>query len=173
MARKQATPRTPRQEFKLTLVSPEPSFLLLRADYLRLGPEAVFDRWTRPELLIRWWPPEADMDLRVGGHYRFCWPEAGWELEGEYLSLLPPKEVAFSWRWKHEPALVCVVKVTVEPGAVGGTTLFVRQGPYSDSPAGVEQRLDHLNGWTFFLPRLLGVPPPSQPARTRRAAAPH
>lgn len=40
----------------------------------------VFDAWTRPELLKRWWAPrsfgvtlfECESDLRVGGTYRYA-----------------------------------------------------------------------------------------------------
>ena len=40
----------------------------------------VFDAWTKPELLKRWWAPksfgvslfECEQDLRVGGAYRFA-----------------------------------------------------------------------------------------------------
>jgi uncharacterized protein YndB with AHSA1/START domain len=39
--------------------------------------EAVFDAWTRPEVMRRWWhagpdweTPEAEVDLRVGGKVR-------------------------------------------------------------------------------------------------------
>ncbi|MCI4345232.1 MAG: SRPBCC domain-containing protein [Thermoplasmata archaeon] len=153
-------------------MSPEPSFLLLRADYPRIRPVAVFDRWTRPELLTRWWPPVAELDLRVGGRYRFSWPEGGWELEGEYLSLVPSTEIAFSWRWKHEPNLVCVVKVTIEPREARGATLFVRQGPYADSPQGVEQRQGHLDSWEFFLPRIAESPGASGSGDSRRIVSP-
>jgi uncharacterized protein YndB with AHSA1/START domain len=42
-------------------------------------PRIVFDAWTKPELLKRWWAPKAlgvtlftcDADLRVGGRYRY------------------------------------------------------------------------------------------------------
>lgn len=40
-------------------------------------PALVFDVWTDPEHLCRWWGPRAltlvvsEMDLRVGGAYRF------------------------------------------------------------------------------------------------------
>ena len=41
------------------------------------APEAVFDAWTNPEVLRRWWAaapdwetPAAEVDLRPGGRYR-------------------------------------------------------------------------------------------------------
>jgi len=44
------------------------------------GPaSAVFDAWTRPDLIKRWWAPRShrmtvvhyEIDLRVGGHFRY------------------------------------------------------------------------------------------------------
>ena len=42
--------------------------------------QIVFDAWTKPELLKRWWAPksfgvslfECEQDVRVGGSYRFA-----------------------------------------------------------------------------------------------------
>jgi uncharacterized protein YndB with AHSA1/START domain len=42
-------------------------------------PRIVFDAWTRPELVRRWWAPKSrrvslvgcDADVRVGGSYRY------------------------------------------------------------------------------------------------------
>jgi uncharacterized protein YndB with AHSA1/START domain len=154
MTRKRGSNRPVPPKVKVAVVSPEPSFLLVRADYPRLPPATVFALWTRPELLTRWWPPRAELDLRVGGKYCFSWPEQGWELEGEILTLSPPEEIGFSWRWRHEPSHVSVVKVTIEPAVGGGSVVLVRHGPYVDSPEGVEQRRGHLEGWEHLLTRL-------------------
>lgn len=48
----------------------------------RASPERIFDAFTDPEQLVRWWWPEgftcpaAEVDLRVGGTYRIAmkWP---------------------------------------------------------------------------------------------------
>ena len=61
----------------------------------------VFEAWTKPELLQRWWAPKSfgilfitcDADVRVGGAYRFVFGTAGseqrMEFFGSYLEVTP------------------------------------------------------------------------------------
>ena len=61
----------------------------------------VFEAWTKPELLQRWWAPKSfgivfiscDADVRVGGAYRFVFGMAGseqrMEFFGSYLEVTP------------------------------------------------------------------------------------
>jgi uncharacterized protein YndB with AHSA1/START domain len=63
----------------------------------------VFDCWTKPELLKRWLtgPPGwsfvvCEVDLRVGGSYRFEWRnQSGTEMGmgGVYREILPPERI--------------------------------------------------------------------------------
>ena len=61
----------------------------------------VFDAWTKPELLRRWWAPksfgvslfECEQDVRVGGAYRFAFgrdPNNPEVFRGRYLEVDPP-----------------------------------------------------------------------------------
>jgi uncharacterized protein YndB with AHSA1/START domain len=73
--------------------------------------QAVFDAWTKPEFLRRWllgpgshWSmPICDVDLRVGGTYRFVWrngtdgSEMG--LSGEYVEIFPPRRLVTTERF--------------------------------------------------------------------------
>ena len=66
---------------------------------------AVFDAWTKPELLRRWllgpgdhWSmPICEVDLRVGGTYRFVWRNgmdgAQMGLRVEYLEVVFPSRI--------------------------------------------------------------------------------
>ena len=63
----------------------------------------VYEAWTRPELLRRWLfgPPGwsfvvCEIDLRVGGRYRFVWrkqnvPDMG--MGGVYREIVPPERI--------------------------------------------------------------------------------
>jgi uncharacterized protein YndB with AHSA1/START domain len=62
---------------------------------------SIFDAWTRPELLKRWWAPtsrgvslfECDSELRVGGTYRFAFgrdPKNPEVYSGRYIEVTPP-----------------------------------------------------------------------------------
>ena len=59
----------------------------------------VFDAWTKPELIKRWlgvragWTMEVcEVDLRVGGKYRFVWrgPDMTMGMGGAYREIVPP-----------------------------------------------------------------------------------
>jgi uncharacterized protein YndB with AHSA1/START domain len=58
----------------------------------------VFDAWTKPELLMRWWAPRSfgltltscDIDLRVGGKYSFVFAGEG---EQQYAFFGTYKEI--------------------------------------------------------------------------------
>jgi uncharacterized protein YndB with AHSA1/START domain len=59
-------------------------------------PRIVFEAWTKPELLRRWWAPKSsgmtlvscEADVRVGGRYRFVFGQ-GMEFFGRYLEVTP------------------------------------------------------------------------------------
>jgi uncharacterized protein YndB with AHSA1/START domain len=72
--------------------------------------DRVFDAWTSPEVLRRWWrtqrdweTSEAQVDLRVGGAVRVAMrdPATGTEHAGGgvYTEVDPPTRVAFTWLW--------------------------------------------------------------------------
>ena len=67
----------------------------------------VFDAWTKPELLKRWWAPKSfgvslfacEQDLRVGGAYRFAFgrdPKTPEVFTGRYLEVDPPTRLVLA-----------------------------------------------------------------------------
>jgi uncharacterized protein YndB with AHSA1/START domain len=72
----------------------------------------VFEAWTRPDLLRRWWVPKScgatlascEADVRAGGEYRFVFthPEAPQPMAffGRYLEVVPPSRLV----WTNEEA---------------------------------------------------------------------
>jgi uncharacterized protein YndB with AHSA1/START domain len=67
----------------------------------------VFDAWTKPELLKRWWTPTSlgvslfacEVDLRVGGSYRFAFgrdPKNPEVFSGRYMEVDPPARLVFT-----------------------------------------------------------------------------
>lgn len=62
----------------------------------------VFEAWTKPELIMRWWAPKSfgisflscEMDVRTGGSYRFVFGHAASEQPmaffGRYIEVTPP-----------------------------------------------------------------------------------
>jgi uncharacterized protein YndB with AHSA1/START domain len=61
----------------------------------------VYEAWTKPELLMRWWAPKSfgisflscDADVRTGGTYRFVFSHASSEQPmaffGKYIEVIP------------------------------------------------------------------------------------
>lgn len=129
--------------------------LIIRGDFANVAPEALFEHWVKPELLQRWWPQQVQLDPQVGGAYHFIWPQQGWHLRGHYTAFEPGRRLAFTWKWDHDPAELPAreVAVTFDP-LPGGTRLTLTHSPYDGSPADQEDRAGHLEGWTYFLPRL-------------------
>jgi len=76
--------------------------LLITGDFPNFSAAELFDHWTKPELLAKFWPPNAAIDLRPGGYYRLEWPSTGWYLHGHYLRVEPHSRVSFDWTWNNE-----------------------------------------------------------------------
>ena len=121
------------------------------------SPEEVFDAWTNPEVLRRWWAvhpdgssPGCDVDLRVGGRYvlRMHDPESG-ELHavgGEYREVARPHRLVYTWCWQggDGPNPGHVSLVTVEFRSDGEQTTVVLEHSGLPSP---ESRERHGVGW--------------------------
>ena len=68
----------------------------------------VFEAWTKPELMRRWWVPKSmgitllscEMDVRTGGTYRFVFPHPaapeGMAFFGRYLEVTPPSRLVWT-----------------------------------------------------------------------------
>ncbi|MDQ0465250.1 uncharacterized protein YndB with AHSA1/START domain [Caulobacter ginsengisoli] len=67
----------------------------------------VFEAWTTPELMMRWWAPRSmgmtlrscEMDVRTGGGYRFEFGEDAantFAFFGKYLEVTPPRRLVWT-----------------------------------------------------------------------------
>jgi uncharacterized protein YndB with AHSA1/START domain len=67
----------------------------------------VFDAWTKPELVMRWWAPKSlgvsmiscDAEVRVGGRYRYVFRHrtgAALAFSGKYLEVAPPSRLVYT-----------------------------------------------------------------------------
>jgi len=122
-------------------------------------PERVFEAWTSPEVLRRWWAaqpdwtsPEAEVDLRVGGRYRLAMRNAEGEthaVTGVYIQIDPPSRLAYTWAWEeldHPDS-----QVTVEFRGEGeGTTVVITHAGLPDEA----EREQHGHGWNGCLDNL-------------------
>ena len=130
------------------------------------SPEDVFDAWTNPQVLERWWTvqsgdgsPRCEVDLRVGGRYVLRMRDDSGELHvvgGEYREVDRPRRLVYTWRWEGDgglhPGHVSVV--TVEFRADGDVTNVVLE---HSGLASEESRTRHGAGWQAVLERLARV----------------
>ncbi len=76
--------------------------------------ERVFEAFTKPEHLHRWWgaregytAPIADVDLRTGGNYRLGMQAPDQEhpfvVGGVYREVTPCEKLVFTWTWEAPP----------------------------------------------------------------------
>lgn len=67
----------------------------------------VFDAWTNPELVRRWWAPKShrvsvascEAEVRAGGHYRYVLELASGDrfaFSGRYLEVTPPSRLVYT-----------------------------------------------------------------------------
>ena len=128
-----------------------PDILVTYGDFLGFSPEELFDYWVTPELITSWWPKVALIDPKVGGAYRFSWPESGTYLQGTYGAFDRGKHLKFSWTWNHEPGVYEPLWVDLYFMPIdGGTRLSIFHGPYTDSEGDQIARQGNLEGWIHF-----------------------
>lgn len=102
----------------------------------------VFEAWTRPELLQRWWAPASfgisfvscEADVRTGGTYRFVFSHAAFEQPmaffGRYIEVTPPSRIVWT---NEESADGAVTTVTFEEK--DGKTLLILRESYPSKEA--------------------------------------
>jgi uncharacterized protein YndB with AHSA1/START domain len=130
------------------------------------SPEEVFDAWTNPEVLQRWWAaaptwtsPGCEVDLRVGGRYvmRMRDDKTG-ELHvvgGEYREVVRPRRLVYTWCWQGVggPHPGHVSLVTIEFHADGEATTVVLE---HSGLASLQSRERHGAGWRATFDNLAG-----------------
>jgi len=119
-------------------------------------PEEVFDAWTNPVVLERWWAaaptwrsPGCDVDLRVGGRYTLRMLGEDGELHvvaGEYREVSRPSRLVFTWCWQGEggphPGHVSLVAIDFH-GEGERTTVVLEHSGLPSQPS----RERHGEGW--------------------------
>jgi uncharacterized protein YndB with AHSA1/START domain len=103
----------------------------------------VFDGFTKPELLKRWWAPKStglsllscEADVRVGGKYRFVFVDAAskpmGEFFGRYIEVTPHLRLV----WTNEEGGDGGAVTTVTFEEKGGKTLLVLHDLYPSKEA--------------------------------------
>ena len=102
----------------------------------------VFEAWTKPELIKRWWVPKSmgmsllscEMDVRVGGKYRFVFRQDASEpmaFFGRYIEVTPYSRLV----WTNEEGGDSGQVTTVTFEESGGKTLLIMHELYPSKEA--------------------------------------
>lgn len=100
------------------------------------GPaHVVFEAWTKPELLQRWWAPKSfgisfvscEADVRTGGTYRFVFSHPALEQPmaffGRYIEVVPPSRIV----WTNEESVDNAITTVTFEEKDGKTLLVLRE----------------------------------------------
>jgi uncharacterized protein YndB with AHSA1/START domain len=94
--------------------------------------QLVYQAWTTPELVRRWWSgtrgemTTVEMDLRVGGRWRYVMVTEGGEVafHGEYREIIPNERIVYTEVFEGTPGAHALTAVTFTEAA-GQTTLAI------------------------------------------------
>ena len=141
-------------------LSEKPSLNLSR--HYPVPPEKVWQAWTDPQALKKWWGPgpdqpvsAAELDVRVGGRFRIVFGGAdgtAHECAGVYKEVVPNRRLVFTWSWpRTTPERVSLVTIEFKR-LPDGTRLDFLHEQFFDEQA----RDSHKRGWTGLLDKLDG-----------------
>jgi len=121
--------------------------------------EDVFDAWTSPEVMRRWFhvapdwdTPEAEVDLEVGGRVRVVMrrpdgTEA--EAQGRYTLIDRPHRLVMTWSFQDDPSNEQLIELSFVESEGSTTVLMVNSGISTD-----ERRDRQDVGWRGCLDEL-------------------
>jgi len=100
--------------------------------------EDVFDAWTSPEVMRRWFhpasdwaTPEAEVDLRVGGRVRVVMRKPDGSqvgARGEYTVVERPHRLAMTWVFDDDPSNQQLIELSFSESAGSTRVLLVNSG---------------------------------------------
>jgi uncharacterized protein YndB with AHSA1/START domain len=121
--------------------------------------EDVFDAWTSPDVMRRWFhcapdwdTPEAEVDLRVGGNVRVVMRKPDGRLaeaKGEYVVIDRPHRLVMTWTFGDDPSNVQLIELSFSESEGSTTVLLVNSGISTD-----ERRDAQDWGWQGCLDEL-------------------
>jgi uncharacterized protein YndB with AHSA1/START domain len=121
--------------------------------------EDVFDAWTDPEVMRRWFhvgpdweTPVAEVDLRVGGGVRILMRSPGGGeggARGEYTVIDRPHRLEMIWTFDEDPSNEQLMQLSFSEADGATTVLLVNSGIATD-----QRRESQDQGWNGCLDQL-------------------
>jgi uncharacterized protein YndB with AHSA1/START domain len=140
------------------------SELMISRTFANVSAERLFDAWTDPATLAKWYGPEGmqtevhSLDLRPGGSYRLTMHAPNgdsYPLRGQFREIERPGRLVFSWQWEGAAGSgdmggeESLVSVTIRSSGKDATLTLTHS-----AFAGAEQVASHQKGWEATMPRL-------------------
>jgi len=124
---------------------------LVREIMIEATPETIWPFLTEPDRLVEWHGTVAEIDPRPGGIYRVL--VAGQhQSAGEYVEVVRPERVVFTFGWEEAGNPITpgstTVEITLHPEGDKTRVRLVHSGLPDDALA------DHGHGWALYLGRL-------------------
>lgn len=130
--------------------------------------EKVFQAWTDPEILVKWFGPQgvttesAQIDLTVGGKYQFTLRLPDGQIathQGEYREIDPPNRLVFTGildgqGCEGSAGLYAETVITIEFQDMGSATRLILTHDFLPSEASKES---HSFGWNGSFDRLAEI----------------
>jgi uncharacterized protein YndB with AHSA1/START domain len=132
-------------------------------------PDRVYRAWLDPDLLARWMAPgaldvtRAEVDERVGGHFRIWHASAEGDVggfEAELLELVPGERIAFRWGFVGPdrlsgPTYDSLLTITLREAPDGATELTLVHERLDELAAALPEVADNVGrGWEAALDKL-------------------
>ena len=134
----------------------KPSLTLKRR--LKAPPEKVYQAWTHPEQMTRWWGGNnpasrvAETDVRVGGRFHVGFKGDNGEqhdVSGTYKEIVPDRRLVFSWAWRTTPERESQVTIDLKPDGDGTILTLMHEQFFNQKACD-----DHGVGWSMGLDQL-------------------
>jgi len=119
--------------------------------------ERVFQAWTDPEHLAKWWGPKnctseiLHLDLRPGGRWETIINTGDCDVHhvgGEYVEISQPHRLVFTWAWVKDGVPGHQTQVSIDLETLGEKTRMVFRQDVFESMA---MRDQHDGGWQSSL----------------------
>lgn len=132
-------------------------------------PSEVYRAWLDPDLLRRWLAPggfsvsRAEIEPRIGGHFRIWHVESGTDVGGfecEIVDLVPNERIVFRWGFVGPertagPVFDSALTIDLQAGPRGATTLTLIHERLEDLAAAMPHIADNVQaGWELVLQKL-------------------
>lgn len=133
----------------MKLLPTSPDRIVMTGEFPGFTPRELFDHFTQPELLTKWWPKEAEIEAKVGGKYWLFWPSQNWVMRGQITDILPGNRLGFTWVWDHGAQGYEPLSVLIGFGATEeGSQILIEHGRFGSEDR--EARGGIVEGWLHF-----------------------